>query len=128
MTSTTVITKLKWHFSVNMTSTTGSLFRMDMISTTVITKLKWHFSVHGYPHLLLSDNGAQYMSQRFKNIASTWDFVHRTSSPEFQQSNGLAEKAVSSTKKLLEKSRSDGTDAFQNLLNIRNIPRGATLG
>ena len=99
-----------------------------MTSTTVITKLKWHFSVHGYPHLLLSDNGAQYMSQRFKNIASTWDFVHRTSSPEFQQSNGLAEKAVSSTKKLLEKSRSDGTDAFQNLLNIRNIPRGATLG
>ena len=68
----------------------------DMTSTTVITKLKQHFSVHGCPHLLLSDNGAQYTSQQFKDFASTWDFVHSTSSPEFQQSNGLAEKAVSS--------------------------------
>ena len=43
----------------------------DMTSTTVITKLKRHFSVHGCPHLLRSDNGAQYTSQRFKDFAST---------------------------------------------------------
>ncbi|KAK0145969.1 hypothetical protein N1851_015104 [Merluccius polli] len=93
-----------------------------------MTNLKRHFSVHGCPHLLLSDNGAQYTSQRFKDFASTWDFVHRTSSPEFPQSNGLAENVVSSAKKLLEKSKRDGTDVFLNLLNIRNIPRDTTLG
>ena len=100
----------------------------DMTSTTVIKKLKRHFSVHGSPHLLLSDNGTPYTSQRFKDFASTWDFVHVTSSPEFPQANGLAEKAVSSAKKLLEKSKRDQTDVFLNILNIRNVSRDATLG
>lgn len=100
----------------------------DMASTTVIRKLKRHFSVHGSPHLPLSDNGTQYISQRFKDFASTWDFVHVTSSPEFPQANGLAEKAVGSAKKLLEKSKRDQTDIFRNILNIRNIARDATLG
>lgn len=100
----------------------------DMTSATVITKLKRHFSVHGCPHRLLSDNAAQYTSQRFKDFASAWDFVHVTSSPEFPQSNGLAERAVRSAKKLLEKSKRDGTDVFLNLLNIRNVPRDPALG
>lgn len=100
----------------------------DMTSTTVIRKLKRHFSVHGSPHLLLSDNGTQYTSQRFKDFASTWDFVHVTSSPEFPQANELAEKSVSSAKRLLEKSKRDQTDIFLNILNIRNVVRDATLG
>ncbi|KAJ8375814.1 hypothetical protein SKAU_G00063940 [Synaphobranchus kaupii] len=100
----------------------------NMTSTTVITKLKRHFSVHGSPHKLISDNGAQFTSQRFKEFASTWDFVHVTSSPEFPQANGLAERAVRSAKQLMEKSKRDGTDVFLNLLNIRNVPRDTTLG
>ena len=94
----------------------------------VISKLKRHFSVHGTPHTLLSDNATQYTSQHFKDFARQWDFTHVTSSPEFPQSNGLAERAVRSAKELMEKSHRDGTDAFLNLLNLRNIPRDPTLG
>ncbi|KAL0963940.1 hypothetical protein UPYG_G00315590 [Umbra pygmaea] len=74
------------------------------------------------------DNARQYTSQRFKDFAKQWDFVHVTSSPEYPQSNGLAERAVRSAKQLMEKSHRDGTDVFLNLLNVRNIPRDQALG
>jgi len=97
----------------------------DLSSSTVITKLKRHFAVHGSPHNVFSDNGTQFSSQRFKEFAAAWDFKHTTSSPEYPQANGLAERAVLSAKNLMEKSK---RDVFQNLLNLRNIPRNETLG
>ncbi|KAK5868037.1 hypothetical protein PBY51_012484 [Eleginops maclovinus] len=100
----------------------------DVTSSTVITKLKRHFSVFGTPHTLISDNAGHYASQHFKDFAKQWDFVHMTSSPEYPQSNGLAERAVRSAKQLMERSHRDGTDVFLNLVNLRNIPRDLTLG
>ncbi|KAK7907206.1 hypothetical protein WMY93_015818 [Mugilogobius chulae] len=100
----------------------------DLTSATVIGKLKRHFSVHGAPHTLITDNGRQFTSQRFKDFATQWDFTHVTSSPEYPQSNGLAERAVRSAKNLMEKSHRDKTDVFLSLLNLRNIPRDSKLG
>lgn len=117
------------HYQVLVDSYSGWFeidFLPDITSSTVITKLMRHFSVHGTPHILFSDNARQYSSQHFKNFSKQWDFIHATSSPEFPQSNGLAERAVLGAKGLLEKSYRDG--AFLNLLNLRNIPRDATLG
>lgn len=57
----------------------------DITSTTVLTKLKRHFSVQGSPHLLISDNARQNTSQKFRDFATQWDFKHVTSSPEFPQ-------------------------------------------
>ena len=76
----------------------------DANSATVITKLKRHFSVHGAPHTLLSDNVRQLKNNHFKDFATQWDFTHVTSSPEYPQSNGLAETAVRSAKLFMEKS------------------------
>lgn len=59
----------------------------DTTSAAVITKLKRHFSVHGMPHTLISDNTRQYSSQRFKDFAEQWDFIHVTSSPKYPQSS-----------------------------------------
>ena len=100
----------------------------DLTANTVITKLKRHFSVHGSPHKLISDNGTQFTSQRFTDFALAWDFSHVTSSPEYPQANGLAERAVRSAKQLMDRSKRDGTDVFLNLLNLRNVPRDHTLG
>lgn len=119
------------HYQVLVDSYSGwfevDLLR-DLTSAAVISKLKRHFSVHGTPHTLFTDNGTQYTSQQFKDFAKQWDFTHSTSSPEFPQSNGLAERAVRSAKQLMEKSHRDGTDVFFNLLNLRNIPRDTNLG
>ena len=101
---------------------------LDITTSAVISKLKRHFSVHGAPHTLISDNARQYTSQHFKDFAKQWDFIHTTSSPEYPQSNDLAERAVRSAKELMEKSHKERTDVFLNLLNVRNIPRDSILG
>ena len=100
----------------------------DVTSSTVITKLKRHFSVFGTPHTLISDNAGQCASRHFKDFAKQWDFVHITSGPEYPQSNGLAERAVRSANQLMERSHRGGTDVFLNLVNLRNILRDLTLG
>jgi len=96
-------------------------------SRSVIDKLKRHFSTHGIPATLLTDNAMQFKSHEFAQFASEWQFSHVTSSPNYPQSNGLAERAVRSAKHLLEKCRRDQTDFFLALLHARNVPRG-TLG
>jgi hypothetical protein len=62
-------------------------------SKSVINHLKGHFARFGIPDIVFSDNGPQFQSE-FKKFASDWKFIHETSSPEFPQSNGLAENAV----------------------------------
>lgn len=74
-----------------------------MTTSSVISNLKRHFSVHRTPHTLISDNAGQYTSQQFNNFAKQWDFLHTTSSPEFPRSNDLAKRAVCSAKQLLKK-------------------------
>ncbi|RXN04113.1 sec1 family domain-containing 2-like protein [Labeo rohita] len=132
--STVATDVLEWHgqnYLVLVDSYSGwyeiDLFR-DTTSSALIRKLKRHFSVHGTPHTLISDNARQYTSKQFRDFAKQWDFIHVTSSPEFPQSNGLAERAVRSAKQLMEKSHRDGMDVFLNLLNLRNISRDPTLG
>uniref|UniRef100_A0A3P9QD55 Gypsy retrotransposon integrase-like protein 1 n=1 Tax=Poecilia reticulata TaxID=8081 RepID=A0A3P9QD55_POERE len=100
----------------------------DLTSATVIGKLKHHFAVHGASHSLISDNGRQFTSQCFKDFAKKWDFTQVTSSPEYPQSNGLAERAIHSAKSLMEKSYRDKTDIFLSLLNLRNVLCDTVLG
>lgn len=132
--STTAADMFEWHgqqYQVLVDSYSG-WYKIDLLrdatSAAVIKKLKRHFSVHGTPHTLITENARQYTRKRFNDFAEQWDFIHVTSSPEYPQSNGLAERAVRSAKLLMERSHRDGTDIFLNLLNIRNIPRDKALG
>ena len=61
-------------------------------STSVITQMKRHFATHGIPVTLYTDNGPQYVSEKFKAFTNEWEFNHKTSSPYYPQSNGLAEQ------------------------------------
>ena len=100
----------------------------DMTSRTVIKKLKRQFATHGIPKSLLTDNARQFTSEEFRLFANQYGFTHYTSSPTYPQSNGLAERAVQSAKRLLEKTKRDNSDLFLNLLNLRNIPREGEIG
>ncbi|RXN08790.1 12-(S)-hydroxy-5,8,10,14-eicosatetraenoic acid receptor-like protein [Labeo rohita] len=57
------------------------------LKENIVNKLKRHFSVHGIPQKLVTDNGTQFTSQIFRDFASSWDFCHITSSPEYSQGN-----------------------------------------
>ena len=55
-------------------------------------------------------------------FAKTWRFDHKTSSPLYPQSNGKAENAVKTVKRLFSKCKEAGWSEFQALLDWRNTP------
>ena len=69
-------------------------FLTTVNSRSVIVYLKDIFARHGVPGVLFSDNGPQYASAEFTELAKNWEFLHNTSSPHYPKSNGLAESCV----------------------------------
>lgn len=96
-------------------------------SSEVIKSLKQWFSYFGIPEKLDTDNGPQYTSCAFKKFIKDWNIQHRTSSPNFPQSNGLAERYVQTAKNMLKKCQKDESDVYLGLINFRNTPRDDNL-
>jgi hypothetical protein len=80
----------------------------------------------GAPVKLWSDGGPQFKSDDFLSFLRDWDISNGRSSPHHPQSNGYAESAVTSLKKLLADFWSLGSfdpDKFgKTLLLFRNAP------
>jgi transposase InsO family protein len=80
----------------------------------------------GAPVKLWSDGGPQFKSDEFLAFLRDWDISNGRSSPHHPQSNGYAESAVKSMKKLIAGSWSSGSfdpDKFgKALLLFRNAP------
>ena len=83
----------------------------------VIRHTKSIFARHGVPEVVVSDNGPQY-SGAYKKFAKDYQFTHVTSSPYYPQSNGEAERAVGTIKRLLSK----GNDPYLAILSYRSTP------
>ena len=75
----------------------------DMSSTEAIDKLKTQIARHGIPEKLRSDNGPQFGSQEFTDFCDSHDINHQTSSPNFPQFSGQAERAVQIVRRLWTK-------------------------
>lgn len=58
----------------------------------------------------------------FLRFSRLWDFQHKTSSPGYPQSNGKAESAVKTAKRLLLKAKMAGQDPYLAILDHRNTP------
>ena len=93
-----------------------------LCSTTtqaVVRELKTMFARFGIPEILVTDNWPQFSSNEFQVFAKSWSFNHVTTSPRYPQSNGKAEKAVRTVKRLFEKCNETGVSEFQALLDWR---------
>ena len=69
----------------------------------VITVMESLFGRHGVPNIIREDNGPKFDCSEFKTFAKLWGFEIITSSPRFPQSNGQAESAVHTAKRLIVK-------------------------
>ena len=87
-------------------------------STTVIIKIKAAFAILGTADVLVSDNGQQFKSKEFQRFTNDWSFHHVT----YPKSNGLAETAVKTIKKLLKKSLDSKQDFHLALQAYRATP------
>ena len=94
----------------------------NVTSRSVIKVLSSLFARHGIPDFVVSDNGSQFASAEFASFAKKWCFQHVTSSPHYAQSNGKAENAVKTVKRLFTKCKEDGKSEFLALLDWRNTP------
>ena len=90
--------------------------------STVSKALKSMFARCGVPDVLISDNGPQFASEEFAGFAQKWGFEHITSSPHYPQSNGKAENAVKTVKRLFSKCKERNCSEFMALLDWRNTP------
>ena len=92
-------------------------------TTAVVAKApKTMFARYGVSDMLISDNGPQFSSEEFSVFARKWGFEHVTSSPHYPQSNGKAENAVKTVKRLFMKCKESGQSEFLALMDWRNTP------
>ena len=99
--------------------TWAALLRQENTAAVTRELSRW-FNQYGYPQCILSDGGPQFRGE-FKAWCETRHIKPEQSSPYHSPSNGLAEAAVKSTKKLLEKS-SSFMEFEERLLEWRNVP------
>ena len=95
----------------------------------LIKCLRQMFATFGVPVQLSSDGGPEFSASQTKEFLSTWDVEHRISSAYHAMSNGRAEVAVKTTKRLLMSNVDSGgsinNDNFlRALLTLRNTPDG----
>ncbi len=90
----------------------------DMSTAAVVDALKAQFCRHGIPEKMRTDNGPQYSSSEFNNFCKDYEIQHITSSPYHPQSNGEAERAVQTVKRLWKKC----PDRHMALLDYRTTP------
>jgi hypothetical protein len=91
-------------------------------STSLINILRSHFTEHGTPEEIFSDNGPPFTSLSFKEFCKQREIRHVSSSPTYAQSNGLAERAVQTAKRLILKCHQSGTALDLALMEHRNTP------
>ena len=100
----------------------------DTRTSTIVKQIKANIARYGIMDTLVSDNGPKFLSQEFKQFVDSYNIKHVTSSPLYQQSNGLAQRAVQTVKNLTKKCFETGDDIYLLLLELRSTPRDDVVG
>ncbi len=103
------------------------LFRQNGKAITLVKTCRNLFAQFGVPEEIASDGGGPYKSYVWIQFLFQWGIYHRKSSANYPQSNGRAELAVKTCKRLLQ-SNTDGSGSIDTarvtkaLLQYRNTP------
>ena len=93
----------------------------------LIKVLKRFFATFGVPRELSSDGGPEFIAKENRDFLQRWGVSHRLSSAYNPRSNGRAEVAVKSMKRLLQDNVSPNGDIdsegyVRAILQLRNTP------
>ena len=96
-------------------------------SSGLVRHLRTFFATFGVPEELSSDGGPQFIATHTQNFLRAWGIKHRVSSVSFPQSNGRAEVAVKTAKRLLMSNTGptgnlDNDSFLRAMLQLRNTP------
>ena len=115
---------MEWHGEKYMVTVDyySKFIEVDKVPTQssacAISAIKSQICRHGIPEILRSDNGPQFASAEFTKFCQDYGICHVTSSPGYPQSNGEAERAVQTMKRLWSKCK----DKYLALLDYRTTP------
>ena len=87
-----------------------------MTGQHVANHCKQVFIVYDWQETLISENAPCYIADAFTSIMNAYHVNHITSSPNYQQSNGLSEKYVQIVKSLFYKAKEEEKDLFKCLM------------
>ena len=73
--------------------------RMDTICEALVSI----FCNYGFPKIIQSDNGTEFVNKFLKYLTTKAKIDHRLTTPYHPRANGLAERAIKETKRLLRK-------------------------
>ena len=96
-------------------------------SQNLIEECSALFSAYGAPEIFSSDGGPQFTAHDFKSFLADWSIHHRLSSANYAQSNGRAEAAVKTAKRIItdyvtENEPINQRKIAQAVLQHRNTP------
>lgn len=103
------------------------IFRQNGKTITLVKTCRNLFAQFGVPEEIASDGGGPFKSYEWRTFLFQWGIHHRKSSANYHQSNGRAELAVKSCKRLLH-TNTDGAGNLDTakvtkaLLQYRNTP------
>ena len=83
-------------------------------------------SRYGIPKEIVSDGGPEYIGNEYVTFCKEWDIEHTYSSPEYPQSNGLAERTVQTVKRVLKKAIKKKEDLHLALLQLKSSKSSTT--
>ena len=89
----------------------------DKHASSVISALKYIFVRHDIPQTFMADN-VPCNSQEFESFSNQYNFMFKTSSPNYSQSNGLSEMGAKIVKRIFKNCK----DPCLGLLEYHNTP------
>ena len=100
---------------------------LNSTSAAMCIELSMIVTELGLPHIIKSDNGPCYNSKEFQQFLQCYSITHQTSSPNQPRSNGLIERMVGVTKKLMDKARKEGKLWISGLFDYRVTPQSGSI-
>jgi len=94
----------------------------NLTTAAIVNEMKMLFTENGIPESLQCDNGTQFTSGEFQQLASQYGFTIVSSSPHYPHGHGFVERQVQTVKKTILKCRETKEDIDLALLALPTMP------